>query len=145
MLQSTIHPRHVLRRAPRHAAALLIVIVCLGVATVLFLAMMKVILVQKRVLDAKWRQAQAARLADSAIERAAARLAADPAYQGETWNLSADDLTQPDSAVVTIHVEPIASQPERRLVRVQADYPDHPHLRARQEREATISNPRTQP
>jgi Tfp pilus assembly protein PilX len=132
------------RRPPRYrrAVVLLVVIVCLGVAAVMFVSVLKLVAVQKRLLEAEWQRAQAGRLAESAIQRAAARLAADPAYAGETWRLSAEELAQPDNGVATIRVESIVGQADHRRVRVEADYPDHPQLRARQEREAILPVPK---
>ena len=73
--------------------------------------------------------------------RAAARLAADPGYQGETWNVPAEQLAGSDAAVVNIEVQPAGEQPDLRLVSVRADYPDHPRHRARQTKRALVQLP----
>ncbi|MHC4179342.1 MAG: hypothetical protein ACYSWU_17655, partial [Planctomycetota bacterium] len=59
-------------------------------------------------------------------------------YAGETWTLSADQLGGSEVAVVTIGVETVPEQLNRRLVRVQADYPDHPQHRSRQTKQVWV-------
>ncbi len=60
-----------------------------------------------------------------------ARLAADPTYTGETWEIAARDLDSADTALVTITAGPAPGEPKRRIVRAQADYPRDPPRRAR--------------
>ena len=86
---------------------------------------------EQRTLQAEW-------LAESGLERAAVRLAEAPDYRGETWQVPAADLGGPWSGTVTIAVEPVAAQPARRTVRVQADYPDGVEPRARRRKHATV-------
>jgi hypothetical protein len=117
------------------------VLVCLVIVTMISGALLKIgvahrdfVRVQERKLQAEW-------LAQSGIDRALARLAAQPDYTGETWKMAPRDLnlTEPDfdpngaAAVVHISVE----RPERagtagqRLIKVQADYPPDAPRRAR--------------
>jgi type II secretory pathway component PulK len=112
--------------------------VCLAVATMILTSMLSAAASQRRVVKTQRWQAQAGWLAESGLERAAARLAANGNYPGETWTLPAQQLGSPDSAVVRIEVQSVSNQPNRRLVRATADYPDHPHDRARQTRQATV-------
>ena len=100
-------------------------------ASVIFVALLQLSVAQRRRVEAEAWQVQAAWLAESAVERAVARLAADADYQGETWRLSADDLGTRQGAVVQIDVETIPEHEQRRRIRAQADYPDHPQHRAR--------------
>jgi type II secretory pathway component PulK len=123
---------------PRRAAALLVVIVLLAVASAVIVSVVKLAAAQRRQLQAEQWSLQAAWLAESGLDRAAARLAANADYQGETWAVPAEELDHSAAAAVSIHVEPVANKPERRLVRVQADYPDDPQQRARQVREAIV-------
>jgi hypothetical protein len=90
------------------------------------------------MVDEQACQVQAAWLAESGLERAAWRLAAEADYAGETWALSADQLAAADPAVVQIRVETMPEQPHRRVVHVQADYPDHPQHRARESKQAVV-------
>ena len=76
---------------------------------------------------------QAEWLAESGAARASARLQADNAYHGETWDVPASALGGRDEGRVTIVVEPLKDSPGSRRVRVEADYPrgDVDHYRAR--------------
>ena len=84
-----------------------------------------------------WRL-QAAWLAESGLERAARQLQLDAEYAGETWTIAEEALAGGEAGVVEIEVEEIAGRPDRRLVRVRADYPDHPRHRARQSKHAVV-------
>jgi len=86
---------------------------------------------EERRLQAEW-------LAESGLERAAAKLAAAPDYPGETWEPPAADLGGRDGGLVRIEVAPVAGQPRRRRARVVADYPRAADRRARQTRQAMI-------
>jgi hypothetical protein len=98
----------------------------------------------RRVLVADERALQADWLAESGLDRAAARLADDPSFAGETWTIPASDLGGPDGAAVAITVEPAPGRPGARLVRVRADYPDDPTRRARASKSAEIPVPATE-
>jgi hypothetical protein len=124
--------------AGRPGAILFVVLVCIIIASLVFMSLVLQTVAERRRGRTEAWQTQAAWLVESGLERAAARLAGDPGYAGETWRLPADALAGPDSAVVLIEVEPMAEQPRRRLVRVRADYPDHPQQRARQSKQVVI-------
>jgi len=127
------------RGAGRRGAILVVALVCLGVAAVVFVAVLKTAAAERRSLQTEARRVQAAWLAESAVDRAAARLAVDPAYPGETWTVPPGVLNDFDSARVVIEVQPPSEQePHRRLVRVQADWPNHPQHRVRQTRQVLI-------
>src|SRR5262245_45121579 len=59
---------------------------------------------RRRALLAE-RGAQARLLADAGAARARARLARDPAYEGETWSIPAGELGGPDAATVVVAIE----------------------------------------
>jgi Tfp pilus assembly protein PilX len=122
----------------RRGVALIVVLAGMAVAAVMFLAATKLILVQRRTVELNSRQIQAGWLAESGVQRAAARLAADASYRGETWTISAEELDGRDDGAVTIRVEPVPGKPDRRAVHVQADYPSDAQQRVRETREATI-------
>lgn len=86
-------------------------------------------------------RAQAIWLAEAALERAAVRLAADPSYVGETWQLPPQRLDGRRAGRVAIVVEPLSGQPRQRLVRVVADFPDHPQERTRQSKQVVLELP----
>ena len=114
------------------------VLVCMMVALVILTSLVTLAAAGRRMTDRQAWQVQATWLAESGLERAAWRLAADADYTGETWTLSAGQMAAADAAVVRIEVETIPEQPNRRLVRVRADYPDHPQHRARQTKQAVV-------
>ena len=89
------------------------------------------------------RRLQAETLARSGLERAAARLATNPGYDGETWEITADSLGKRDSGLVRIAVEKIDGQPDRRRVTSRADYPGRPESRSRVTRTRIVELKRT--
>ena len=125
----------------RRGAILLVVIVLLAIVSALSFSMIKVGLVRRQAIRSEQWGVQAGWLAESALERAAWRLAADPDYAGETWKLSPEELGRDDSAVVTIEVEGVPGQPGRRAVRVKADYPDALRHRTRRSKQQIIELP----
>jgi len=129
---------HQLSVRGRRGAVLLVAIVCIAVASVIFLSLLRLSVAERRRVETEAWQVQAAWLAESGIERAAARLAADPEYQGETWALPADLLGGRYDAVVKIRVETIPDDEPRRLVHVEADYPDDPQNRARRSKQVVM-------
>jgi type II secretory pathway component PulK len=118
--------------------ALLVLLVSLAVAAAISVSVLRLAALQRRSLEIHQWQAQAEWLAESGLERAAARLAADPAYRGETWTIPAEAL-ETDGGVVAIRVEPVAAQPDRRRIRIEAGYLSG---RARQTRDATLTLPK---
>ena len=114
----------------KKGVALVVVLIGLAVTTTIFLSVLKLIAVQRQSVELQTRQIQAGWLAESAVERAVARLSAEADYRGETWNISAQDLGGRDAATIKIHVDDVPGKPDRRTVRVEADYPDNPDLRA---------------
>lgn len=116
----------------------MMVIVCAMVTLVIFISIVKLAVAGRRMSHQRSWQVQATWLAESALERAAWRLAADADYTGETWTLPAQQIGGSEAAVVEIRVETITEQPNRRLVRIQANYPEHPQHRARQSKQAVV-------
>jgi hypothetical protein len=124
---------------PRYrGTALILVLVGLAVTTLIFMAAIKMILIQRKTIELNSRQIQARWLAESGVERAAARLAADAKYEGETWNISAQELGGRDGGKVNIKVEEVPDKPDHRKVHIEADYPTEPELRARETRDVTL-------
>jgi Tfp pilus assembly protein PilV len=125
-------------RPRRRGLTAVAVLVCLLIVTMISGALLKIGVAHRDFVRGQERKLQAEWLAQSGLDRALARLAAQPDYTGETWKLAPRDLglSEPDSdssgpaALVHIAVE----RPEnpgtapRRLIKVQADYPpDAPH------------------
>jgi Tfp pilus assembly protein PilX len=110
----------------RRGAAMAAVLVCLLVVALVGAALVKRMVSHHRQLRQHHRQLQAFWLAESGVERAAARLAASSEYEGESWRIAADAMEGAADAVVTVRVERIAEAPKRRAISVTARYPDDP-------------------
>jgi hypothetical protein len=119
-------------------AVLLVVLVCLALATGMFVLVVKQVGAERKELELNQWSLQAAWLAEAGVERAAAKLAADPKYLGETWTISAAELAGDEGGVVRIRVETVVGKPERRTVHIEADYPDAPERRCRQVKQVTV-------
>jgi Tfp pilus assembly protein PilX len=115
-----------------------VVLVCLLVMTLIFGSLLRLVHSQRALVRHDERRLQADWLAESGLERAAARLGNDPRYRGETWTFPADELGDQSPGVVTITVEPRKGAENQRLVTVQADYPRDPPRRARARRQVTV-------
>ena len=112
-------------------ALFVIGLICAGLLKVAFARRVEVAMEERR-LQAGW-------LAESGVDRALARLNTSGDYTGETWELPAEDLGGRGAATVAIQVEKVADHPDRRKVRVQADYPSGSNLRSRQSREIIVA------
>ena len=133
--------KHNARTPIRHrerGAVLIVVLVCLALASAMFVLVVKQAAAERRTIDRRHNALQSQWLAEAGVERAAARLAADVDYDGETWAVSAKQLTGSDAAVVRIEVEKIADRPDWRLVRVEADYPNDAKHRCRRIKQITM-------
>jgi hypothetical protein len=128
----------ILERVRRGGVVLVVVIVCMAVMTMVYGSLLRVGLSRRAQGEMEERRLQADWLAESGLERAAARLAEYGDYKGETWEVTAAELGGPWGAVVTIAVEPDEDRPGRRLVTARADYPGGSTKRARQVRRAEV-------
>ena len=114
----------------RRGAILVVILVCFIVAATIFSLLVKSAFSERRTMETHLWRTQAQWLAEAALERAAARLAADANYTGETWTIPAEELDG-DRGVARIHIEAIAERPGHRQVSIEADYPDDPQHRSR--------------
>ena len=128
----------------RRGAILVVALVCLVMAAALRSLWEAAVRMERHAVQMNQRSLQALWLAEAGVERAAAQLAADSKYAGETWIIPAKELAAGDDGVVRIQVETIAGRPERRSVRVEADYSDAPGYRCRQVK-ADCGGPRRDP
>ncbi len=124
------------RQAPREGLTVVAVIVCLVVLLMLSGVILKIASARRLVARELERGLQADWLAESGLERALGKLAADPSYKGETWTLAATDLERQGAsnpaepaAAVLIKVEPIGT--DRGRITVVADFPPNPPERVR--------------
>jgi type II secretory pathway pseudopilin PulG len=127
------------KQRPRGLTAVA-VLVCLIIITMVAGALLKVTFAQRDETRVQERRLQAQWLADAGIQRALARLDADPGYSGETWEIPARDLDSADGAAVAITVTPAPGDPKHRQIRVQADYPRNPPSRARSTKQIRVEN-----
>jgi type II secretory pathway pseudopilin PulG len=114
------------------------VMVCLAVALAAVLGMLRSAIVEQQQLRTQRQNLQVVRLAEAGVDRAHAQLSRAADYQGETWDVPANELSSIDAAAVTITVKPVADHPDQRSIHVQADYPNDPVRRIRKTLETTL-------
>lgn len=124
-------------RRPGFVAAALVV--ALFVLVALAGGLLRVAWLRHSELRVAERRLQAEWLAESALDRASARLAADREYRGETWVIPAADVGGRDGGSVRIEVRPVPDHPDRRAIHARADYPTDEARRARRSRTLTIT------
>jgi len=130
---------HVSRRSAPRGAVLLIAMVCVAIASLVSISLLRLALAQEDAIRTDTRQLQASWLAESAVDRAAARLRADDAYQGETWILPAQLLFDAGDAAIDIKILAVAGRPQLRRIEVQVDYPANAEFRSRQSKSVMIT------
>jgi len=118
------------------------VLVLLFVIAIVAASLVRVSVAYHQRTRSNERSLQSELLADAGVDRALAKIAADPKYAGERWNVSAEALgsaatDEQQGAVVTIEVSGSPGGGPRKL-RVQADYPPDPPRRARSSREIML-------
>jgi hypothetical protein len=129
---------HYLRR---RATLIVAVLVCLTLVTVLAGVWMKLLAVEQRQVRGQQNVVQAEYLAEAGLSRAAARLAADPAYTGEIWQPSAAALGAKLPAKITISVAVAPDGAAARTVSVAAQFPESGPHRVLRSRTQTIHLP----
>jgi type II secretory pathway component PulK len=90
------------RSAPRRGGVLILVMICLLGITVLSGTLLRLAVVQQRQGRMQQRQLQAEWLAAAALDRAAVKLTADPAWLGDVWTLDETVLETAGTAVVRV-------------------------------------------
>lgn len=125
----------------RRGGTTLVVLVCLSVLALVAASLLRETLIRRDQIEADHRRFQADWLVEAGLERAAAQLAADPSYPGETWDIPAEALGG-RPAVVAIEVQPIEDEDgpdaNARTVHVRADYPSDGDSSDRARRTKTI-------
>jgi type II secretory pathway component PulK len=128
--------------ADRGGAVLIVALVCLTVAMLIALQSFKTAMIEQREFRNQQNRLQADWLAEAALDRAAARLAADAGYRGETWRIAAAELGGASDGSVLIRLEPVAGS-ARFSLSVQADCPADGDHRARRSQSLVIERPTT--
>lgn len=128
------------RQRPARGIALLWVVALLTLVLLLVGVVARSLVAAHREQRDRFRQLQAEFLAESGLERAAAKLAQARDYPGETWSLAADDhLNAP--ATVVIAVETPADQPQQRRISITAQYGVSDVHRAVTSKQVTLTLP----
>lgn len=110
------------RPASRRGAVLFAALLALGIVLMLAAVLARASLAQHRQSLRRQQELQALWLAESAAERAAARLAADASYQGETWRPASSDDAGAGEA--SIRIEP--TEDGGRRIAIEARFPADP-------------------
>ncbi len=132
-------------RNHRRGAILVVVIVCLMVAAAILVCVVRQVGMSRQAQQRSHGSVQAGWLAEAGVERAAARLAANAAYAGETWRIPAAELGGNDDAEVRIKVERMAGRSGQWMIRVEADYPTAAEFRCRRGKEVLIDREKMAP
>ena len=128
-------------RPRRGGLASAVVLVVLFVIALISVALVKVAFARRAEVAREERRVQAGWLAESGVDRAVARLDVSADYAGETWRIPADELGGRGEAEVAIRVEKLPDRPDRRRVRIEADYPIRSNQKSRQSREVIVALP----
>lgn len=131
--------------APRRTSSrprgitMFVTIVCLAVIAALGASLLRSLVAEHRQAMLRRDQMQAFWLAESALQRGMARLAADSAYAGEQWQVEADAGGSRAGAHAAIRVEPLGVEAAARRIVVQARYPAEGAARVVLEREIVVT------
>ena len=109
----------------RSGVVLVAVLVALLVVMLISAAIVRGLVVQHRLARAEQQHVQAFWFAESAVQRARARLAAAADYDGETWQIALPQSGYATAQAV-IRIEPIENEPNKRTVIVEARLPNDP-------------------
>lgn len=121
----------------RRGAALIVALVTLLVVMLVAAALIRSMLVAHRQAELRQNELQAAWLAEAAVARAAAQLALQPDYKGETWTVA---VGKGSSAIGVAEIRLEQSDAKTKVI-VLARYPDHPIKRVTARREYVLSRP----
>ncbi len=124
---------------PRRGVIAVMMLACLLVAALMGAAIVTQSLMARRLAADEERRLQADWLAESGLERAAVRLAADPSYAGETWAIGPEVLggRYPGEVVIAVAVD---GDGQGRRVRVAARYPSDAVRAAQRTKQRVIGN-----
>ena len=122
----------------RRGVVIIVVMVCFLLAGVLFAALARIAAAERQTDRLRHWKTQTAWLTEAAMERAVAKLRADPNYAGETWAISPEELSGRRGAAVRITVEPVVDQEDRCRIKIEADFPDAPRNRCQLKKEIVV-------
>ena len=127
-----------LHTGPRRGALVIIVMICLLLVSLIGTSLVKLALAQRAQTLREQLRLQANWLAESGVDRAAARLSASPDYEGEEWRLKTAEAINGKPGRVIIKVSLDTNLLNRRVVSVVADYPSQTEQRARVHKQVVI-------
>lgn len=123
----------------RSGSVLICVLVCLAIVTALAASMLQTALQARKAVRQEIQLSQSEFLLAAGVQRAAEQLSDDPAYTGETWQLTSAAIPGQESALVEIKVTPVAADGSA-LVEVIAQLPADSPLSARRSYTFSLSN-----
>jgi hypothetical protein len=128
-----------LRRHRRRGFILVVVLTILTISLALFGVWTKAAIYENRRIGNYELRAQAVRLAEAGLRRAALRRQADSVYQSETWSIPAADLDGRNAGQVQIRIQP---DPKEAALRIEAiaTFPIEGERRAQVTRSIQLTN-----
>lgn len=123
---------------PRQGSLVVIVLVSLTLVVILVGVAAKHLLRERRLMGDQQRSMQAEYLASAGVARAAAQLARNSHYRGESWEVDANLLRTRDGGAVEIQVTADDKNLLARRIRAVADFPAKGDNRCRRSFEKTI-------
>ncbi len=112
------------RTTKRNGAVLVMALVCLFVVSMFSLSATRRLVEQHRLTTHQQYRLQALWLAESAKQRAVAKLYLDRNFEGETWHVEADTFESGRSGVAVIRVAKIAPNQLHRSITIESRYPE---------------------
>jgi Tfp pilus assembly protein PilV len=125
--------------AIRRGAALVVALVTLLVVMLLTGTLLRSLLAAHRQARQRQEELQAQWLAEAAVDRARAQLAAQADFAGETWEAVIGETAGESAGVAQIRVERVDSQMGRVRILVEAHYPGHEWRRVAVTRDYTLN------
>ena len=123
--------RHGTATGRRRGFAVLMVLVCLFVISMISTSVLQLAVAQRRQMQREQLRLQATWLAEAALDRAAVRLKQDTGYSGEVWTVDEKQFASGQTGSVRIEIQADKTITSRRIVSVVADFPADTKQRAR--------------
>lgn len=122
-----MNQRHATRR---NGAILVMALVCLLVVGIFSASTIRRLVEQRRLATHQQYRLQTLWLAESARQRAVAKLNLDRNYEGETWRVEADTFGDGKSGIAIIQVAEITEDHSQRRIMIESQYPESELYRA---------------
>ena len=142
-IATILRPTFTRTRRRRNGLMIVAALVCLLVVTSIVCSMLKGTLRTRRELHAERDRRQTELLLEAGADRAVSRLANEPDFRGDTWELPATAIVGQGAGRVTTEVSTSTDNQSRQL-RVVAEYALGRDLPIRRSRTFPIASPKTQ-